>query len=310
MTRAQVNKEYNTFVRGLITEANPLTFPEDASIDENNFVLERNGARRRRFGMDFEASHSLVDSGVPASTAAALALSTHEWRGINEIATLGFVVVQQGLDLYFYDLFAASISDSQKNLGDTAGNPTGVLTLESGDPSSSISVTTALGRLVVVNGSKFIFSLLYDVEGDIVILEKRLINIRDRFGVDDALDVDERPSVLSQAHNYNLQNQGWDSPKITMFHTSQGVYPSNSDIWYLGKDSDDVFDPTLLIKQGFGDTPAPKGHVIIDAFNRGNSRVVKSDASITSIQPAPISGDPVIGGGGRTIESNDIFELR
>jgi hypothetical protein len=32
-------KIYRSFTKGLITEASPLTFPENASIDERNFVL-------------------------------------------------------------------------------------------------------------------------------------------------------------------------------------------------------------------------------------------------------------------------------
>jgi len=297
LARAKANKEYNTFIGGLITEASPLTFPENASIDEDNFILERNGARRRRLGLDYEQNFSLEDSGVLSTTASGLALSASEWKGINDDPTLGLVVVQQGLDLYFYDLFAESISASQKNLGDV-GNPTGVLTLEAGSATNNVSITQTLGRLVVVNGSKFIFSLVYDNIGDVVILEKQIINIRDLFGVDDALAVDERPSILTQAHSYNLQNQGWDNARITEFFASQGVYPSNADIWFLGKDGTDTFDPDQLVKQFFGSTPAPKGHNIIDAFNRGSGRVDASDTTVTVTQPTPKTGDTIIGGGG------------
>ena len=51
--------EFNTFVKGLITEAGPLTYPEGASLDESNFVLNRDGSRQRRFGIQFE------DGGTP-----------------------------------------------------------------------------------------------------------------------------------------------------------------------------------------------------------------------------------------------------
>ena len=46
-------KLYRSFVKGLITEASPLTFPENASIDEKNFVLNRDGSRSRRLGVDY-----------------------------------------------------------------------------------------------------------------------------------------------------------------------------------------------------------------------------------------------------------------
>ena len=304
MARAQANKEYNTFVQGLITEANPLTFPENASVDEDNFVLERNGKRSRRKGMDYEINYILVDSGVTATTSEPLTLSANEWRGINDVATVGLIVVQQGLDLYFYDLFASSISATQKNLNadSTTPNPTGALTLPAGDPSATISVSPVLGRLVVVNGSKYVYTLRYDTESDLVILEKRIISIRDMFGVDDNLEVDTRPSTNSQAHSYNLQNQGWTTSKVSSFKSGQGKYPSNADIWTLGKDADDNFDSELLVKTHFGTTPAPKGHKIIEAFNRGVSRVVVADSSVTETQALPVTGDDIIGGDGGIIE--------
>ena len=59
MATTQATKDYNTFVRGIITEANALTYPENASIDEENFVLNKDGSRQRRLGMDFEADYTL-----------------------------------------------------------------------------------------------------------------------------------------------------------------------------------------------------------------------------------------------------------
>ena len=38
----------NTFVKGLVTEAGEMTFPENASVDELNCDLRRDGTRRRR----------------------------------------------------------------------------------------------------------------------------------------------------------------------------------------------------------------------------------------------------------------------
>ena len=54
MTQQLTQKAVNTFVRGLVTEANELTFPENASVDELNCELERAGNRRRRLGFKIE----------------------------------------------------------------------------------------------------------------------------------------------------------------------------------------------------------------------------------------------------------------
>ena len=64
MTRTTLAAELNTFVKGLITEATPLTFPANASLDEDNFVLNRQGSRQRRFGMNFEEDFLDISSGV------------------------------------------------------------------------------------------------------------------------------------------------------------------------------------------------------------------------------------------------------
>ena len=63
MPQQQATQLYNTFIRGLVTEANPLTYPENASIDELNTVLLRKGNRKRRLGIDTEDS-SGVSLGV------------------------------------------------------------------------------------------------------------------------------------------------------------------------------------------------------------------------------------------------------
>ncbi len=54
----------NKLIKGLITEAGELSFPEDATIDELNCVLDKDGSRRRRLGLEKLASSSaLADVG-------------------------------------------------------------------------------------------------------------------------------------------------------------------------------------------------------------------------------------------------------
>jgi len=108
--------------------------------------------------------------------------------------------------------------------------------------------------------------------------------------------VNTRPTTLTAAHNYNLRNQGWptqfwcsldtdgDEARLRdpVAHTFNliGVYPSNADIIYLSKlkaakdpEALDAYDPFTLRKIAYGNTPAPKGHFIINAFNRDRSTV-------------------------------------
>lgn len=113
--------------------------------------------------------------------------------------------------------------------------------------------------------------------------------IRDFNGIPDALGVADQPATLSPEHKYNLVNQGWSklmwdayfaasdptyTPRssvaaghiIGTVQTTPGAgsrYPSNAQQWILGKDSTDSFDPSLLKKQDFGTSPAPRGRIVI-----------------------------------------------
>lgn len=58
------------------------------------------------------------------------------------------------------------------------------------------------------------------------------------------------------------------SENISAYFVATGKYPSNTQIWFAGKNSTGDFDPATLDKIGFGNTPAPKGHFILEAFNR------------------------------------------
>lgn len=114
--------------------------------------------------------------------------------------------------------------------------------------------------------------------------------------------VDTRPTTLTAIHNYNLRNQGWPtefycSPNnggdggpiltdpVPYTYDTQGWYPSNSDIIYFAKlaasvrvSSLDSYSPWQLDKEIFGNTPAPKGHFIINAFDRNRQTVSNIDA--------------------------------
>lgn len=89
----------NNLIKGLITEAGELTFPEGASIDELNCSLSRDGSRSRRLGIAFEAGNALSSFDVdPAET-----FTVGQWDNPGGIAGLTLMVVQVGSKLYFYN---------------------------------------------------------------------------------------------------------------------------------------------------------------------------------------------------------------
>jgi hypothetical protein len=276
-------KTYYSFVKGLVTEASPLLYPENSAIVVDNFLLNRTGSIQRRLGMEYEAAHVLRDSGKTAASLAASAINFNVWNNVSNKPTLRFGVVQIGSDLWFFDLFKDTLSANIKNNG-LAVNTTGI-----GD---TIATVSAINGYLIVTSKEFSpFYLEYDEATDTITKTAIAFSIRDLFGIDDGLAVNNRPSTLSQDHKYNLLNQGWELPQITSFYSAQGVYPSNSDIQYLGKDSNEDFDSSLILKQYFGNTPAPKGRTIINAFSRGLSRQQQADVFIVNLSGSEFGVD-------------------
>ena len=108
---------------------------------------------------------------------------------------------------------------------------------------------------------------------------------------------DTRPTFLTTVHNYNLRNQGWPrifdcSPNeggdggsirtdpVQYTFEKIGRYPSNADIIYYNKLTNavrvaaiDTYSPFHLNRYSYGNSPAGKGHFIINAFDRNRQAV-------------------------------------
>lgn len=278
--RAAANKEYNTFVQGLITEASPLTYPENASIDEENFVLNRNGSRRRRQGMDYESGYSLSSS-ILNDYFSDQSVTIHKWSNADNNGLYQMAVVQVGATLHFYDITASSISANKKSFTVDLNTFKTAYAINLG--ANPISTASGYGYLIVVSKDTEPFYIEYDVDTDTITTTQISLEIRDFIGVDDGLDIDENPTTLSSEHEYNLKNQGWLSSHITTYF-STGVYPDNTQTWILGKDSSDNFSAALLNKQSLGNTPAPKGHYIFDAFTRDRATTSEISGLSTEIE--------------------------
>lgn len=294
MARNTLAVELNTFVAGLITEATPLTFPANASLDEDNFVLNRKGSRQRRLGMDIESGGTTINSGVSLPATNEVPITTFRWRNAGGIANKDLLVVQVAHIIKFFDLNSQPIS---QNLLYT-------YTFGSSVGTQKFSYAVVDGLLVIATGSKSITVVEYTQPATFAVTFKTLL-IRDQFGVEDIVGSDNlregngvaiRPSVQSLPHIYNLRNQTWADPRkcedsefvqdpITNFFSRSGSrYPSNSDAvnYALYADTNDADDRLTerfiakdLVSNPVGTFPAPRGYFIIDALNRGASRVAE-----------------------------------
>lgn len=289
MARTQTTAEFNTFVKGLFTEASPLNFPEGASLDEDNMVLNSDGSRQRRRGLDFEDNYTELSTTVSTPPIGTVAYSNFMWENVGGIAEKSLSVVQIGNELRLFDLDMATVSGGEiftkifEGLLDT----------------QTFSYATVDGLLVVATGAKEVTVLEY--KSGSITETSQILYIRDLFGLEDVADginlkelsnIEIRPTELPNAHLYNLRNQTFALPRvfantetlndpINSFFSINSTYPSNADtvIPYLHSDPNDAdnrtidrFFPDELVKNPPGTSRAPIGYFIIDAMERGVSR--------------------------------------
>jgi hypothetical protein len=302
MTTPTDIKPYNAFVKGLITEANALTYPAGASKDERNFILNRNGSRRRRMGVDYESSHAF-SSNINIGVVNTGALSVNEWRNAGNDGKNNFGVVQIGATLYFHDLDAASLSASPKSFTvDLNTYSTGYSTSFGSEP---VSVAAGRGVMFVSSKDTEPFYIEYDPATDTISATQYDILVRDFDGVtstenSSALtdDLTTTPTTLDKTHEYNLKNQGFDqqirtndgpdidSYTLTEFFRVRSNYPSNSHHPWLGyyqKETTRRWHPSKMdIQFMSGNTAASKGHFILNAFDKDREALTVDQSYIAS----------------------------
>ena len=190
MTQQSTKKEYNSFIQGIITEAGPLTFPENASLDEANCVLNRDGSRQRRLGIDFEDDFVLRNVTVLSNDAVA----SFRWKNVANDPNIQFAVVQAGTNLLVFDA---------KNSPAVSADLIATFNLSPySDGKTVIGTASGMGYFFIAGGLTNTVYLSYNPATNVVSLTAFPIKIRDQFGVDDGLAVDNKPGSLSIEHNY------------------------------------------------------------------------------------------------------------
>lgn len=254
----------NSFVKGLITEYSPMNFPENAVTEGENCVFHELGRVTRRLGLDYEDDymiHSLTSTGTT--------YAEYEWFFVSNEGTRTFVTQQIGSKIYFFSVDSTiSVSGNKKSFSIDL-----MTYASSGTTAAEVSgkpcdFATANGYLIVVHPFCSPIRVAYTLGTDSITVTAISIEIRDHKGVQDNIsEVDFRPGTLSTLHAYNLYNQGWYyGTTVSTFRNALGVYPSNADVWWVYKDANEDFDPSLAVKFTLGNTPSAKGHYIYSAF--------------------------------------------
>jgi hypothetical protein len=284
MAQSITQKAVNNFVRGLITEAAELTFPESASTDELNCDLRRDGTRRRRLGVEREEDYG--DSAFQIFDTTRVA--NGDWFNVAGNPELEFLVVQVDNILFFYDKNQLPYSRQQKAYGIDLTPYEHSASL--GAENSDCQFTSIKGKLVV--SSSEINTIVVDYDEATQTFSVTQINFRVRdfeFQAPDTSAYFFPTTAVSETRVYDTLNSGWAEANngrpgtnalSYYYSTRSNAYPPLTIPWFAGKDSDSLQDTNEFEKIGGGTSLSGNGHYILDFFNQDRRLAVASDSGV------------------------------
>lgn len=285
MPRSHGTQIQNNFVGGLNTEATALQYPPNCCTEVDNVVFQETGRVTRRGALDLEDGFVVSSDQTIYSTNEAFA--EYLWTYVGSRGTTTFLVQQQGSQLHFYDV--------SSNTTPSANKQTYVVDLTSYKVSGTdlapaenvCDFAQGNGLLIVVNAACKPFYVAFDNDTRTFSSTAITVQYRDFFGLDDGYELTARPAFVSVAtmkasaagakHYYNLLNQGWwqgpvsagvhDATQSAMglWDAARADMPSNADSVGSFRSSPTVpLDTTRVNTYTQGNTPAPRGHFILE----------------------------------------------
>jgi len=307
----------NKFIKGLVTEATGLNFPENACTETENCVFDRTGEVTRRLGLQYEVNHQAL-----SLSQLGLASTEYIWEGASKSADVTFFVYQLGSTVRFWQVFAtASLGPQIKPFTVNLLNFIAPGTITTDITQKHCSFTTGNGLLFISHPHCDPVYVEYDVDTDTIATTRIVIKIRDTDGLPNnsqvngvAMEYNHRPtnSEFNEAVYYNLLNQGWYTKVVctpegrnwrtiaplvawrrgssVFVHGDKGPlssvpgrtdWPSEADVWHVYKGvvslagntspgaipPAEVFSLESIDQIDLGNSPAGKGHYILQAFN-------------------------------------------
>lgn len=269
MPQQKQEKVVNTFIKGLITEAGELTFPPDASVDELNCDLRRDGSRRRRKAVSYEASNTLSSFTVTTTNV----FTTGEWLNVGGQNGLNFLVVQNGSTLYFYNKATRPYSDYEETSSvdlSTYQTSTG-----GGAGFSKCSFTSIKGALVVASPSIDTIYITRNNTTGVLTVNTIRFRVRDFKWLSDLDNFDNEDSSPGKQRQYDTYNAGWygrgGNSARTSYISNRSAWPPLTHPWYAGKDSSGNFSVTEWRNIGSGASITGNGSFILRFFDKDRS---------------------------------------
>lgn len=263
MPQSLTQRVVNTFVKGLITEAGELTFPPDASVDELNCDLRRDGSRRRRKGAAKETNFELSSFTVADDAIT----TTGVWYNVGGQSGLEFLVFQNGATLHFYNKsgvpFSANVDSATVNLStyEVAGSV--------GASNAKCTFTSLKGALIVVSEAIDPIYIERDNVAETISITQIDFRVRDFDWQGDTTTYYEDEASPSDERKYDAQNTGWNTGNGAPTDlTKRLTHP-----WYSGKDATGVYSATEWDKIYTGTSLTGNGHYVLDFFSKDRASV-------------------------------------
>ena len=319
--------------KGLNTESNEITFPDGYTVDERNYELLFNGARRRRRGLTEETGGS-TKTLADALTTTAVARS-YVWRGVGGNPDKNFIVHQIGEKLFFTDdatLISTTYHDDFVDLDAFRVLETTTTASIASEPAQ---FSHGRGHLFVSQKYIIPFYIEYDATNDRFDAVRIDLTVRDFDGIDDALPMQSKPLSLTADHNYNLRNRGWPAADIVLYQTdgdnSTNKYPAKSMHWYRGYrrqtnvvysdlDGVQVFEYNKSDGEVLSQSSAPQGSLFLNPLDTQFSSSTTNEGQEIAISTWAVQGtatDPRlqatwtarISATGHGRETNDVVQI-
>ena len=264
MPQSLIQKTVNNFVKGLITEAAELTFPESASVNESNCDLRRDGSRRRREAVAVESNAVLSSFTISNSEI----VGTGTWINVGGNAALEFLVFQKGNTIFFYN--KAELPYSGQVISGSISLATYEFAGSIGSNNVKCQYASINGTLIISSGA--IDTIVASYDGTNVSVSSIAFKTRD-FEWQGDTDTYPEEAASDATRLYDTTNAGWTGDKGSAALTAYKAASSNqlpplTHPWYAGKDSDNAFDAAEWKLIFAGTTLTGNGHFILDFFSK------------------------------------------
>ncbi len=279
----------NDFSKGLFTEASGLNLPDNSASEIWDVEVSSAKKITRRPGWEYEnnfTNHTIDRTGG--------VVGGFLWQNASGDGTVDVYVLQVGATLHFFraaDPF--SFDKSAVTIDLTGFSPAGAAIPDTVE----CQYSEGNGLVFVTHPFLDTFYLTFNSLTSITATQidpliRDLEGLISRNNADSAdLTINERQTstfaALHDTHHYNLFNQGWHyngNAAITAWDTARTDMPANSDIWWAFTDSSGDWAAAQVARIDLGNTPAPKGHYILNVYEEDRSGV----SGVGSVSSIPI----------------------